>query len=243
MTQRRGPDGLAWSDVIRLAIGARLASTHVAFPARVEAYDAARNSVDVLPQLERETECINGDALRERLPIVPSVPIAWPRSRGYGITFPLEVGDFVLVVCCDRNIGEWLRLGEAGDPRDAGMHGLDGAVAIPGLYPDADALDPAAPLPVLTDHLVVGAMGGGPTIHIDEDEIRLGSNLASDYVALASKVEAQFTRLKSAIENAATTLNDGGAAFKANIVAALNGVAPPGPSFPESVAAEKVKGE
>lgn len=233
MSPPRASSGLAPSDVLRLAIAAALAKVHVGFPARVESYDADANTVDVQPQYDRATECLDGTTLHEELPIIPSVPIAWPRTRKYGVTFPIEVGDYVLILITDRSIHEWMRTGRRGDPLDLGTHELDGAVAIPGVYPSADSLSS----PQLTDHLTIGALTtGGASIHIDANEIRIGTNDASDYVALASKVEAQLTRIKDAISNAATGSQDGGAALQAGIVAALT--APP---FPESVGASKVK--
>lgn len=60
-------------------------------------------------------------------------------------------------------------------------------------------------------------------------EVRLGSSTASDPVSLKS----DLTTLKNAISNAAVVAGDGGAAFKANILAALT-------SWP--VGATKVKG-
>jgi len=51
-------------------------------------------------------------------------------------------------------------------------------------------------------------------------------------------VEGQLQRILDAISNAGVASSDGGATFKANIIAALN--APP---FPESVGASKVKAE
>lgn len=205
MTMRTADRGLRWSDVIRLAIEARLAFVHVAFPARVERYDAARNVVDVQPQLEAETECLDGSSLRERLPVIPSVPIAFQRTKAFGVTFPIAVGDFVLVVCCDRNIGEWMRTGQAGDPHDAGVHVLDGAVAIPGLYPDAHALDGE----VLTDHLVLGSLDGGPTIHVDDSEIRLGSDSASERAVLGSSQQSALDTFLLALKLWANAVNTG----------------------------------
>lgn len=52
-------------------------------------------------------------------------------------------------------------------------------------------------------------------------ELKIGSG--SEAVALASKVATELNQLKSAIQGAATVPNDGGAAFKTNIIAALSG--------------------
>jgi hypothetical protein len=65
--------------------------------------------------------------------------------------------------------------------------------------------------------------------------IKLGAG-ASDFVALAALVTAQLDDLKDAIKDAAVVANDGGAAFKANILTALTG-------WPRNVAASKVRAE
>lgn len=62
--------------------------------------------------------------------------------------------------------------------------------------------------------------------------IELGGG--ADFVALAGLVSSQLSTLKSAISGAAVIANDGGAAFKTNIMGALA-------SWPGSVAASKVK--
>lgn len=233
MTVPRSSSGVASTDAIRLAVGAALASTHVAFPGRVEAYDASAQTVDVLPQIDRATRAIDGSVLREELPVIAAVPIAWPRSGSFGMIFPLAVGDFVLVVVCDRNIGEWRRTGEAGDARDIGSHVLDGAVAVPGLYPSAETVESEH----VTDHMVIGALGsGGAGIHVHPSEVRLGGNSGTNLVALANLVNARFASLYTAITNATPTANDGGAAFKAALLAALDLE-----SWPQSVAATKVR--
>jgi hypothetical protein len=65
--------------------------------------------------------------------------------------------------------------------------------------------------------------------------MKLGEN-ANNYVALANLVVDELNVLKAAISGAAVVPNDGGAAFKANILAALA-------TWPGSVAATKVKAE
>jgi hypothetical protein len=196
VTLPRATSGVALTDAIRLAVGAALASTHVAFPARVEAYDSNAQTVDVLPQIERATRAIDGSVLREDLPIVAAVPIAWPRSGAFGVIFPLAVGDHVLVVVCDRNIGEWRRTGSAGDPKDVGVHVLDGAVAVPGLFPSSGAVGAEH----VTDHLVIGALGaGGAGIHVRSGEVRLGGDAGTNLVALANKVDLELGNISTTL--------------------------------------------
>lgn len=224
------PTDLKLSDLIS-AHGRKVArALHVAFPAKVTAVDTAANAVTVEPQLPSVVESLEGDMVLERLPVIDGVPICYPRSSRYGVTFPIDVGDYVLVVCCDRNVSEWLRTASVSDPLDAGIHPLDGAVAIPGVYP----LDEALGTSHLTDHMTIGALTGATdaSIHIRPSEIRLGDDTASDFVALAQLVSDALTTLKTALTTGA--IDSDGAIMQAGLVSALA-------TWPPSVAAQKVK--
>ena len=70
-------------------------------------------------------------------------------------------------------------------------------------------------------------------VEIDSSDIALGVN-PTDYPALAQLVTAQFDTLKSAIQSAGTSPNDGGATFKAALVASLA-------TWPGEIAAQQVK--
>lgn len=74
----------------------------------------------------------------------------------------------------------------------------------------------------------------------NDGNVYLGSKDATDYVALASKVEAELAKIKNAISGAAVSGGDGGAAFKANIIAGLTSS---GMGAAGSTAATKVLGE
>lgn len=73
-------------------------------------------------------------------------------------------------------------------------------------------------------------------ITIESGNVLLGSSSAAQFVALADLVAAELNILKSAIASAPVAPLDGGATFKAAIVAALA-------AWPGSVAAGKVKAE
>jgi hypothetical protein len=48
---------------------------------------------------------------------------------------PVKVGDRVLVICCQRSLEKWKRNGTLDTPGSSAIHDLNGAVAIPGMYP------------------------------------------------------------------------------------------------------------
>ncbi len=217
-------------ELLNLILDHRLRELHTALPGRVESYDASKQTCDVLPMLKKQTPNGQGGYTTEDLPVLPNVPVAFPRGGGFFMSFPLAKGDFVMLVFHERAIGAWRKKGEATAPGDLRMHSLAGAVAYPGLYPNDDALDDAH-----TANMVLGKDGSTAQIHLKTDgTVHLGGENGAQFAARASDVTTQLNTLKSAISGAAVVANDGGAALKANIIAALSG-------WPGSVAASKVK--
>src|SRR4051812_27585546 len=104
------------AEVISAAIDSRWLDLHKAGPARVESYNAAANTVTVTPVLWRQILTDDGDYVAEALPQIPDVKVAWPRAGGFGITLPIQKGDFVLLLFCDAPLGAWRQNGQPGDP-------------------------------------------------------------------------------------------------------------------------------
>lgn len=142
------------AEVAMAAIDSRWLDLHKAGPARVESYNASANTVTVTPVLWRQIPTDDGDYVAEALPQIPDVKIAWPRGGGFAITFPIQKGDFVMLVFGDAPLGAWRQNGQPGDPGDPERHGLSGAMAIPGVYPDKQNI--AAPS---TSNMVMGKIG------------------------------------------------------------------------------------
>ncbi len=130
------------AEVIQAAIDARMSRLHTAAPARVVSYNKARNTVDVEPQFHNTYEVLEtGELVHEKASTIQDVPIAWPRAGGHSVTFPLAKGDPVLLVYCERDLGQWRAVGEAGPTGDLRPHRLSGAVAYPGgAFAEGEAL-------------------------------------------------------------------------------------------------------
>lgn len=81
---------------------------------------------------------------------------------------------------------------------------------------------------------------GNTIVRIDQDGIvHLGAAAGAAFLARADRVEAELLKIKNAINAAGVSAGDGGASFKANIIAALNGSSM---GAAGSTAATKVKG-
>ncbi len=138
-----GLEEITEDELIQAFISANQTMLQTAMPCKVEAYDASKQTVDVVPALNRSLPDGNGNYVTEALPKLSDVPVAFPRGGGFFIALPIAAGDYGLLVFCSRNIGNWRSTGNQGDPGDLGMHTLDGAVFIPGLFPDSGALSNA----------------------------------------------------------------------------------------------------
>lgn len=211
------------ADIIRQAIEDRLADVHVMLPGRIDAYDAATQKADVEPLIQRLQSTVDGE-LAEDLPIIPGVPVAFPRAGGFKITMPVAAGDRCMLVFCERSTEAYqIGQGRQGasalirqtEPGTFEMHNLTDAVAIMGWYNDAEALSATD-----ADDMVIGE-DGGPAIHIGGDQVNLYEKNAADFVALAAKVKTELDKLKDDINSLKTVFsgwivvpNDGGAALK-----------------------------
>lgn len=208
MTDTRSPD---LADVIRQAIEDRLAEVHVMLPGRIDAYDATLQKADVEPLIRRLQSTVDGE-ISEELPVIPGVPVVFPRAGGFKITMPVNAGDRCMLVFCERSIetyqtgdnrrGDDTTLIKQTDPQTFEMHGLSDPVAILGWYNDAEALSPA---PDSTD-MVLGEHGG-PVIHIGGDQVNLYQKSGSghDFVALAGKVLTELDAIKTTLDAWETT--------------------------------------
>ena len=172
---------------------------HVAMIARVERYDAEKQVVDVQPQLKRRVQVMaderdadgesnrddnnDGDTIHETLPVIPNVPVLFPRAGGFFISFPIVRGDYVQLIFNDWPLDVWRQGDDPGDSLELhDNHGLHGAVAIPGVYPAAMALKNAH-----TQNLVLGNERGAQA-HFFEKHIALGDEHAKEPVALGGPV-------------------------------------------------------
>lgn len=128
-------------EVIKEIVRWQLSELNTAIPGRVLRYDHERQEAEVQPLIKRRLK--DGRVL-SRAPIT-GVPVVFPAAGGGIITFPVEVGDTVLLVFSQRSIDRWVNSdGGEVDPLDNRQHAISDAIALPGLYtfPNALASDP-----------------------------------------------------------------------------------------------------
>lgn len=149
--------------IIANAMDKRLARVRVALPGRVEAYDSSSGAVEVQPLIQdgEPDPDNNGERATRRLPKLLGVPVMFPGSGSYRITWPVNVGDTVLLVFSSSSLEYWLAVGGEVDPADDRRHDISDAVAIPGLFDFAHipTLTPTNAMVVHAGNLLLG----GPT--------------------------------------------------------------------------------
>lgn len=99
----------------------------VAMPAVIETYDPATSLATVkitIPHLRDDDEALE-------VPVISAVPVLWPRAGQASITYPLQRGDWGLVVHCDGDIGKWATELDAGQPQSKRRHSWTDAVFLP----------------------------------------------------------------------------------------------------------------
>jgi hypothetical protein len=179
------------SHALEAVRGRVLRDLRVAVPAEVTRYDATHQLVDVRPLLADWFPSEGENVEQAFPPIVPNVPVVFPGSGGYRLTFPVAVGDTLLLVVSDRSLDAWLDQGGRQAPDDLRRHNLSDAVAIPGLHDNRHAWTGAA-----TDHVTLGK-DGGPQVHLKATTIELGSSATQAAVNGSAFMTALDTMLKA----------------------------------------------
>jgi len=189
------------AETLRRVLDARLTDLHTALPGRVRSYDAATQTADIEPMIKRgvPTGGEEDEVVLEALPVLPSVPVLFPSGGQCFVTFPLAVGDPVLIVFSERDTSHYRATGAVADPGVPTMHGLSGAVAIPCAFGPRSA----AMSGVSSADLVVGRVNGLANLTIKSGSAEFGGS--SDSVALASRVKTLETAFRTHTHGGVTT--------------------------------------
>lgn len=178
--------------VIKEAIDHRLLDVHTALIGCIENYDYKTQAADIKPVLKTGIKDKDGHIKQDDLPLLIDVPVLFPRAGGYFIQLPIQKGDYVQVIFNESSIDSFLA--ETASKNTSGNRfTLQGAVAIPGVYPLSKPI-----LGVHKTNLVIGK-DNGVQIHID-NKIRLGSEKADEALAIASAVKNELEKIKSAFQ-------------------------------------------
>jgi hypothetical protein len=148
------------TEAIEAAIRTATSRIYKSLPAEVVAYDPTTNTVNAKPCIKVPFFDGAGDREYDELPILPSVPVIWPRAGGNVLRSAIDPGDFVWLMFSDLSLAEWRTTGQTSEPTDARRHSLGHAFAIPGAFPDVDPLSPTDVAEIVAGAMIVGADGG-----------------------------------------------------------------------------------
>ena len=125
---------------------------NVALPGVVVSYDSTTQKASVRPVVRYWYQSQTDEEFSAQFPVIPQVPVAFFRAGNFGLSAPLNAGDFVTLLVQDRSIDEFMKTGNADniafDPR---RFDWTDAIAIP---------NPPSPEPLATldaDNLVLGS--------------------------------------------------------------------------------------
>lgn len=183
------------ADVITDGVEGRMIDVMTSTIGIVQKYDPATDTVDVnLPIMHPVNE--DGDVAYQQLPVLPSLPIAWPQGGGFVLTFPLKKGDAVLVIFTHDDPGLWRETGAPQTiPTQLQRHSLAHGFVIPGVRPATTPLAPGQAINRVAG-IVLGKDGGDQVIEITDAGIGLG-HLAVAPVALAPGVVTALNALST----------------------------------------------
>jgi hypothetical protein len=118
---------------LRIAFDGMLSGVWTNFPGIIQSVNFSKMTCEVVPAIQGVIEDENGVKTFVSLPVLVDVPIKFPSSKGFIITFPLEAGDEVEVTIASRCIDAWWQSGGIQKPMEARMHDLSDGFAYPGL--------------------------------------------------------------------------------------------------------------
>lgn len=132
------------SDVFNTYIELALEDVHVSMPGRVLSYDKSSRRATVKPLVKR-SRTVDDQLVTEALKAIPDVPVVFPGLGPYGLSWPVNAGDTVLLVFASCSLERWLTgNGAEVDPQNPRRHKLGDAMAIPGLRAFGDPADDPA---------------------------------------------------------------------------------------------------
>lgn len=118
------------SQIFSNSVWSILSNVHTSLPGIIVSFDPILNKASVQPALNKKF-----DTGEMTMPILENVPIIFPSSGNFSMTFPINVGDYVLLVFSERSIDLWKSVGGQVTPNDPRKFSLSDAIAIPGLMP------------------------------------------------------------------------------------------------------------
>jgi hypothetical protein len=186
------------TEVINLHIDNALMEVNVCLPGKIVAYDAAKQVADIQPQIL--STFVDGSTLE--LPVIPSVPVVFPRANG-GTTYmhiPLAVGDDVTLIFSQSSLDNWKTQGGLQEPGDVRKHHLTDAFALVGGSAIPNAF-------VVNDPQSIEIKCNTGAVQIKPDgTINIGSFSPPKSVGLGEAIESRLSTLENGLTSLVTAM-------------------------------------
>jgi hypothetical protein len=176
------------TETIRTLIDAQLVDLNSCMPGVVVAYNSATQTADIQPAIKREY----WDGIIQDRPIIPGVPVAFPRGGTAHMHWPLQAGDSVILIFSQRSLDNWKTTGGKVDPQDVRKFHLSDALAIPGVAAPPQAFVPENPnaLEIVNDDMRV--------VFHDTGKVEL-KNSTGELISLLSDITDKLKTLCSTL--------------------------------------------
>lgn len=158
-------------EVMTRALASLKVGIRTVVTANVVSYNSATQSAAVQPA----PRVRNGGGELVALGQVVDAPVWFPSSGGWSISWPLIVGDPVLLLVADRDIDRWRLTGATYDPDAVQLHDVTNSFVLPGGGPTPDPVTgiSATDLTIsgpggiafrVTPAGIISLAGGGPAV-------------------------------------------------------------------------------
>lgn len=192
------------TDAVRGAIQYQLNNVHTALPATIISYDYTQQKASVQPSIKKRYADDSMQAID--LPVINNVPVIFPISGTASITFPINEGDFCLLVFIERSTDQWKSNGPGYQPDDPRKFDLSDAIAIPGLLP----FNATFPATNNTDFVI--KYGNSSITITDSGEIEINSGTETSSITSTGDINISASGTLTANGTAGAELKSSGTA-------------------------------
>jgi hypothetical protein len=190
----------------------RIRQLNTAIPGVIESYDPGSKTAAVSVPISDFYAGDDGGDIEEPWPVLEDVPVCFPGGGGWQMTWPLQPGDPVLLVFCQRDITRWFATNgkEPHAPLLADTHNESSAICLPRLFPeDSDQLDAAGEHFTIEGHGVKVLFKRNGNAVIEAGRVELGADGAAQALGLASKQDLINTNFAARVDLLITILTGG----------------------------------
>lgn len=154
--------------IIETAISSVLSDRHTAMPGIIDSFDAAKQTATVRPALKQPylPDSQIGDPEWMEIKLLVDVPVVFPATANYALTFPVAQGDECLLIFSERPIDVWQTKGDVQEFDDMRTQDYSDAIAIIGLRSQPNKLSNYD-----ADHVQLRSTDGTTVITLDDKGI------------------------------------------------------------------------